>query len=127
MGLLRWLTRNWADTDEPKSGLEPLLLGQEPGRAFTQVQEAVRHLQRWQIEAVDEAKGTIQATRRTRWCGFVDDIAIRLEPDGVGTRIHVRSQSRFGWGDLGQNRRNVNELLEVLTLLNRLGELGGFK
>jgi uncharacterized protein (DUF1499 family) len=125
--MLRWLTRNWADTDDPAGDLEPLLLHMEPARAMVQVQQAVRHLPRWQVEAVDAEQHRIHATRRTRWFRFVDDIHLRLEPHGQSTLLHARSQSRVGLGDFGQNRRNLLELAEVLKLLDRLGELGGFQ
>lgn len=127
MRFLKWLTCNWADTDDPDSDLEPLTLQQDWGQALLQVQQAIRHLTRWQVESVDEEKGIIHATRRTKLWRFVDDIHIRLESMGLGTRLHARSQSRLGAADFGQNRRNLHELWDILQMIGRLGELGGFK
>lgn len=124
--MLRWLTRNWADTDDPAGDLKPLVLHVEPAKALVQVQQAVCHLPRWRIESVDESQRTIHATRRTKLFRFVDDIHLRLEAFGQATQLHARSQSRLGVGDFGQNRRNLLELTEVLQMLDRLGELGGF-
>lgn len=109
------LFRNWAETDEPgdpplASVVVPLPLAQ----ALAQVAETVRYLPRWQVESVDRPASTIRATHRTRVFRFIDDVMIRLEAADDGTRIRARSQSRIGAGDLGQNRRNLIELLEML-------------
>ncbi len=37
--------------------------------------------------------------------GFVDDVEIRFEP--THNRIHIRSASRVGYGDLGANQQRV--------------------
>lgn len=47
--------------------------------------------------------------------GFVDDLTCRIDTqEGV---IHVRSESRVGFYDLGANRRRVNELHQRLVAL----------
>jgi uncharacterized protein (DUF1499 family) len=118
MSLLHWFTRNWADTDEPgNSELAPVELPLPAGEALGRVEAAVRSLPRWQVETVDAAGGMVQATRRTQLLRFVDDVTIRLEPVASGTRVHARSQSRVGFADFGQNRRNVQELLAHLKQL----------
>jgi uncharacterized protein (DUF1499 family) len=112
---LRWFRRNWADTDEPGDpALTPPELALPPGDALAHVERVLRTLPRWQVEAIDAAQGILEATRRTRLWGFIDDVTLRLEPTPTGTRIHARSQSRIGKGDLGQNRRNLLELFRAL-------------
>ena len=108
-----WL-RNWHDTDEPGADPGPLDLPLPPAEALARVESAVRGLPRWHVETTDAAAGTVTATRRTRLFRFADDLTIRLEPAGGGTRVHVRSQSRVGKSDFGQNRRNVMELFGAL-------------
>ena len=112
MRWLRWFTRNWADTNEgdPAPIVVPLSLAE----ALVQVETVIGSQPRWHIESTNAQTATIHATRLTRFLRFVDDITIRLEPTAQGTRIHARSQSRIGFGDLGQNRRNLRELLEQL-------------
>jgi hypothetical protein len=46
--------------------------------------------------------------------GFRDDVVIRIAPLGQGTRIDMRSASRFGNHDLGANASRVRSLLEDL-------------
>ncbi len=64
--------------------------------------------------------GMIEAVDRTMILGFYDDIAIRIEGSGKQSRIDIRSASRFGQHDLGQNasriRRFVRELQTRLDL-----------
>jgi uncharacterized protein (DUF1499 family) len=122
MRCLRWFTRNWAETDPDDPGLSPVTLRLELAQALVQVEEALRHLPRWQIESVDAATASIRATRRTKLLHFVDDIHIRLEPVAGATKVHGRSQSHFGFADLGQNRRNLRELWNMLELLSKLAQ-----
>ena len=110
---MAWL-RNWHDTDETGADPGPLDLQLPPAEALRQVDTAVRSLARWRVEMLDYSIGTIAATRRTRLFRFTDDVAIRVEPTAGGTRVHVRSKSRLGKSDFGQNRRNVLELFGAL-------------
>jgi uncharacterized protein (DUF1499 family) len=112
MGWSDWLTRNWADTDEP-GGPAPPELPLPPADALPRVEAAIRGLPRWQVESVDPAGAALRATRRTR-LGFVDDVTVRLEPTPAGSRLHARSRSRVGKGDFGQNRRNLGELFAAV-------------
>src|SRR5947199_5913540 len=115
MGLFAWLTRNWADTDEPgRANPAPLELPLPHAEALARVEGAVRGLPRWQVEVVDREGGVLRATRRSRLWRFVDDVTVRLEPAPGGTRVHARSQSRVGKGDPGQNRRQLLELFRAL-------------
>lgn len=58
--------------------------------------------------------GTIEMVVRTPIMGFRDDVAIRIRPAGEGTRVDVRSASRYGWHDFGTNARRVRALLDEI-------------
>ena len=58
--------------------------------------------------------GLIEAVARTPIMGFRDDVVIRVSPLGQGTRIDMRSASRFGNHDLGANASRIRSLLEDL-------------
>ena len=110
MGLIRWLTKNWANTHEPTHrDLTPLVLPLPPDEAVERVKAAAGTLPNWAVEP-DPAAGELHLTRRTRLMAFVDDVRLRFRPAGPGTLIHAESRSRVGKGDLGQNRRNILEL-----------------
>jgi uncharacterized protein (DUF1499 family) len=115
MNLLRWFTRNWADTDEPGDpAVVPVELPLPLPEALAHVEKTLRHLPLFRVESVDGGQGIVHATRRTRLWRFIDDVTVRLEPSATGTRVHARSKSRVGVGDLGQNRRNLLVLLRAL-------------
>ena len=51
----------------------------------------------------------IEATDRSLFFGFVDDIAIRIRPGATQTIIDVRSVSRVGRHDFGANAERVRK------------------
>lgn len=58
--------------------------------------------------------GTIEAVARTTIMGFRDDVVVRVSPIGAGTRVDVRSASRYGFHDFGANAARVRALLEEI-------------
>ena len=76
--------------------------GLDQGRAFDIALTLARE-QPWWIGTVNQPSGMIEATTRSLWFGFTDDIAIRVLADGSGARIDMRSTSRVGRSDLGAN------------------------
>ena len=112
MGLLRWFTKNWANTTEPThADLAPLdLLGVDVAAAITHVEKAVRKLPNWTVESGDATAGKLHLTRKTGVVRFVDDIRLTLQKTATGVQAHAESRSRVGTGDFGQNRRNILEL-----------------
>ena len=91
----------------------PLTLDEPPARALARAADAARELG-WAIVAVDTAAGRLEATDRTRWFGFYDDVVVRVTPAGGGSRVDVRSLSRVGGSDVGTNARRIRAFLERL-------------
>jgi hypothetical protein len=56
--------------------------------------------------------GLIEAIARTPILGFRDDVAVRVRPTQEGSRIDIRSASRYGRHDLGTNAQRVRALIE---------------
>jgi uncharacterized protein (DUF1499 family) len=74
---------------------------------------------KWQIvDARPPAPGrrdaAIEAVAQTAIMGFRDDIVIRISPLGPGSRVDMRSASRFGGHDFGANASRIRSLLEDL-------------
>jgi uncharacterized protein (DUF1499 family) len=90
--------------------IQPLLLQLPLQRAFQRALDAA-HSMGWEIVATDPATGRIEATTRTFWFGFHDDVVVRLTPIGQLSVVDVRSVSRVGGGDVGTNARRVREYL----------------
>lgn len=70
---------------------------------------------RWHIvDAVPPAvrrDGVIEAVARTLIMGFRDDVVVRVRAQGRGSRIDVRSASRYGSNDFGTNAKRVAALV----------------
>ena len=94
--------------------LEPVLLDMSPERAFQRALDAAED-QGWEIVDANPAQGRIEATDRTFWFGFYDDVVIRLTPVNGRTVLDVRSKSRVGRSDVGANARRIRAYLEDVT------------
>jgi uncharacterized protein (DUF1499 family) len=90
--------------------LGPLILQTLPEEAFARALTAAREMG-WEIVASDPPTGRIEATARTWWFGFQDDVVVRVRPVGGGSRIDVRSVSRVGRGDVGTNAKRIKAYL----------------
>jgi uncharacterized protein (DUF1499 family) len=60
-------------------------------------------------------EGRIEAVARTPIMGFREDVAIRITPDGDGSRVDIRSSSRYFESDLGSNASRVAKLIEDIN------------
>ncbi len=94
--------------------IAPIMVTESPDEAFSLALEVVRDMG-WKLVASNAGQQRIEATDTTFWFGFVDDIVIRIRPDGVGSRIDVRSLSRVGVGDLGANASRIRRYRDALT------------
>lgn len=91
----------------------PLTLALTPETAFDRALDAAKRMG-WTIVAADAATGRIEASDRSRWFGFTDDIVVRIKASGAGSRIDVRSSSRLGRSDFGVNAARVRAYLAEL-------------
>ncbi len=101
--------------------IAPLTLDIGPDEAFTLVKKAAEKLG-WQvIEAVPPGGrvglGRLEAVDRTLLLRMPDDITVRLRPRADGTRIDIRSVSRFGSHDFGTNAKRIRAFLEETSNL----------
>ncbi len=85
-----------------------------PAQAFDRALKAAQSMG-WNIVASDAAAGRIEATDTTPWFGFKDDVVIRVQAAGNGSRIDVRSVSRVGKSDVGTNARRIRAYLAKLA------------
>jgi uncharacterized protein (DUF1499 family) len=111
----RDLTTNFAATadDAADERLRPVEASLSPAELAEQVEAAAQTLKNWRRESRQEAAGAIDLhfVRTTPALRFRDDIRVRIEPRAGGSRLTAQSRSRIGKGDLGQNPRNLRELL----------------
>ena len=101
--------------------LGPLSLDVPPDEAYELVRRAAVN-RGWQvIEATRPGGrvglGRLEAIDRTFLLRIPDDVTVRIRPRADGTRIDVRSASRIGRHDLGQNARRIRGFLEEVANL----------
>lgn len=68
----------------------------------------------FEIVARNEPEHTFDAREATFLFRFVDDVVVRVRPEGSGSRVDVRSKSRDGQGDLGANAKRIERFLEAM-------------
>lgn len=103
------------DVTTGESAAYPHLLSRvyyaEPDAALEAARQAVRGLERWHVVLVDSDNDALEAEAETLVGGFVDDVTVYAVALGHGqTRVIIRSRSRVGRGDLGQNAQHIREL-----------------
>lgn len=97
------------------SDLRAAVLPVAPAGAFRRALEVAQRMG-WELLATDPDTWRIEATDRSFWFGFHDDVVVRITAAGdSGSRVDVRSLSRVGVGDLGVNARRVREFLDALN------------
>ncbi len=82
--------------------------------AFAVAAEVAQSMPGWEVTAVDEAEGRIEAVAVSRIFHFVDDIVIQLLQSGQEVEIDIRSRSRMGRSDLGANAARIRAYLAAL-------------
>jgi uncharacterized protein (DUF1499 family) len=95
--------------------IEPLDLTVPPQAAYDAA-VAIITKRKWRV-VVDRPPGgrrdgQIEAVARTPIMGFRDDVTLRIRAIPDGSRIDVRSASRYGRHDFGTNASRVRNLLE---------------
>lgn len=100
-------------TREAYPDLKTVLLDSPPNDAFFRALAAVESLG-WELVDANRQEGRIEATDSTFWFGFKDDIVIRIQAQGNGSRVDARSVSRVGKGDIGINAKRLRMFFEEL-------------
>lgn len=119
-----WLTTNDVETGRSAAypDLVPRVYAAAPDAVFEATLRAVAAVPGAKVVGADPESGTIRVERTTRLWRFVDDATIRVEPVEAdpaasdearppgGTRVSIRSRSRVGKGDFGQNVRTIRAI-----------------
>lgn len=98
--------------------LAPLVLSAPPDKVFAIARAALESSGLELVDA-DAGQGRIEATATSMLFGFKDDVVVRLTPQGDSTRVDVRSKSRVGRNDFGQNAKRVRAILGKVKSASR--------
>jgi uncharacterized protein (DUF1499 family) len=77
------------------------------------VEEAIEELPGWTLMSSSETE--VRASRTSRFPSLTHEVTVRLTPSPAGAHTNTRAEfwsaSRLGLWVLGQNRRNLDELI----------------
>ena len=99
--------------------IEPIELEISVDRAYAIALQLVNK-RKWLV--IDERapqpprrEGRIEAVAQTPIMGFREDVAVRILPDGDGSRVDIRSSSRYFESDLGSNAARITKLIDDIN------------
>lgn len=106
---------------EAYTQIAPLTLDVDPDEAFDLARKAAVN-RKWQIiEAIRPGgrvgNGRIDASAHSRLLNLPADITVRIRPRADGTRIDVRSATRLGVRDFGDNADRIRAYLDEVANL----------
>ena len=93
--------------------LQTLNYPQSKSELVEATKQAIDHLG-WQLVNIDADQGIVEATDRTMWFGFKDDVIVRITDNGSERLVDIRSKSRVGGSDLGKNAERIHGFIEEL-------------
>jgi uncharacterized protein (DUF1499 family) len=100
--------------------IQPVFLPVPPEVAFEAVMTVMKRRKLQPVDARPPRAGRrdsrIEVVFRTPVMGFRDDVVIRIRPDPDGTRIDLRSTSRYGRHDFGTNAARIAALTEDIEM-----------
>ncbi|MDP6952892.1 MAG: DUF1499 domain-containing protein, partial [Alphaproteobacteria bacterium] len=70
----------------------------------------------WELVASVPEEGRIEATAKTPYFKFRDDVVLRIAAAGTGTKVDMRSASRVGRSDVGVNAERIAGFLGRLRI-----------
>jgi hypothetical protein len=115
----RDLTTNHAalDPNAEDPQLRPQLFTESTWAIASRIDEFASQHRRWTVASrqVTDSEAKIYLTRRTTIFRWTDDIAVHLTLVDGKVRLDATSKSRVGKGDLGQNPRNLRELIAGIS------------
>lgn len=87
-----------------------------PERVAKALETVLARSPQWEIvgSGQGQAAHSFQAVHKAPLLPIREDVSVRIWREGERTRMSVRSRSRIGPADLGQNARNVRALFAAL-------------
>ncbi|XQW83901.1 DUF1499 domain-containing protein [Thalassotalea piscium] len=92
--------------------LQPIISNLDTKKAFAKAITTANKLG-WEIVAMNQTDGIIEAVDTTLLWGFKDDVVIRIEATESGSKIDLRSISRVGGTDLGANAARITKFIST--------------
>ncbi|GMN13628.1 DUF1499 domain-containing protein [Altererythrobacter sp. MTPC7] len=98
---------------EAYGDLDTVRIAAPPAEVIARAQ-SLAEARGWTIADVSAEEGRLEATAYASWLKFRDDVVLRVVEDGDGSLVDMRSVSRVGISDLGENAKRIREFLDEL-------------
>jgi len=140
IGAALWQVEDWSrdlitnmaatDPQHQDGRLHPVNTDLSPREVAEALPNMVQRLPGWEVVNIhvkrndntgEEYLAVVDLIRTTPILGFKDDVRLTINHTDGATEVTAVSRSRVGKGDLGQNPRNLREILGKLR--SELGEL----
>jgi uncharacterized protein (DUF1499 family) len=122
-GAALWAATAWPRLNVVQTGktpeypdLQDRTYSASPDRVGEALRQALSERPGWKVVGSGQGPGgvALSAVHETPLLRFKDDVEVKIRRKGGKTVVSVRSQSRLGGWDFGQNARNIRELLQAL-------------
>lgn len=116
----------WSGTPFAKAQAEfyddiaPLKIPVAPAEATRAAAKAVERIG-GAVTVSEVDAGVVEGVFHTPWYELAHDIAVRVLPDGNGSRVDVRATSRMPGADMGANASLVKQVLDEIVLVSSSG------
>lgn len=116
------LVRIWPMINDVSTGQTPqyadlqpqLFAGRSSGEAFDAAMEVVGAMA-WEVREANRDQGLIEAVATVPVFRFRDDVTITISAEAGAAVVNVRSRSRVGKSDLGENARRIRRFQAALA------------
>ena len=116
------LVRIWPMINDVSTGQTPQYADLQPqrfaglstGEAFDAAMDVVAAME-WEIREVNRDQGLIEAVATVPVFRFRDDVTITIAAEAGAAVVNVRSRSRVGKSDLGENARRIRRFQAALA------------
>ena len=108
---------SYADPNDEEHYIDPYELTYSPEESYGIIIDYLNSRSNAEIISSEDNE-YIHAVFRTSFFKFKDDVEFRFSTAGDGnTIVNIRSASRLGYGDLGANRKRMEEIRTYLKNL----------
>jgi uncharacterized protein (DUF1499 family) len=118
-----WAVTAWPRINDVETGRSPeypdlqvRTYTASPGQVAEALKKALDGRPGWTVVGSGQGPGgtVVSAVHQTRVFRFEDDVTVKIRRQDGATTVSVRSRSRVGKWDFGQNARNIRDLLTAL-------------
>lgn len=92
--------------------IKPIMISLDAQAAYAKALN-IAHVMGWEIVAENVTSMRFEATDRTPFFNFADDIVVQISAQENGSRVDLRSVSRIGRGDRGVNAQRIKKFIDL--------------